>query len=62
MATSELPLEDEVGTEETEDDTQDDAQESDEDTPEIDNETVEPKPTSKTDKLKQKLRRLRVSF
>ncbi|XP_065906752.1 pre-mRNA-splicing factor syf2-like [Dysidea avara] len=59
MATSELPLEDEVGTEETEDDTQDDAQESDEDTPEIDNETVEPKPTSKTDKLKQKLRRLR---
>ena len=62
MATTDLPLEDKVGIEETVNDAEDDAQESDEGALAIEEDTAVAKPTSKADKLKEKLRRLRVSL
>jgi len=61
MATGDFTLEDKMGTEETINDAEGDAQEYDEGIPEMDEDIVRAKPTSKADKLKEKLRRLRVS-
>jgi len=62
MATIDLPLEYKVGIGETVNKAEDDAQESDEGAPTIEEDTEVAKPTSKADKLKEKLRRLRVSL